>query len=47
MTAAPVRLGILGTVEINEKHLAGTRLTNANDVVAVSSRTVLAGGRLR
>jgi predicted dehydrogenase len=39
MIAAPVRWGILGTAEINDKLLAGARLTKAVDVVAVGSRT--------
>jgi D-xylose 1-dehydrogenase (NADP+, D-xylono-1,5-lactone-forming) len=39
MTAEPVRWGILGTAEINDKLLAGARLTDAVDVVAVGSRT--------
>ncbi|MEO8229256.1 MAG: Gfo/Idh/MocA family oxidoreductase [Chloroflexota bacterium] len=39
MTAGPVRWGILGTAEINDKLLAGARLTDAVDVVAVGSRT--------
>jgi D-xylose 1-dehydrogenase (NADP+, D-xylono-1,5-lactone-forming) len=39
MTAEPIRWGILGTAEINAKLLAGARLTDAVDVVAVGSRT--------
>ena len=39
MTDEPVRWGILGTAEINDKLLAGARLTDAVEVVAVGSRT--------
>ena len=39
MTAEPVRLGILGTGDINDRFLGGARLTDAVDVVAVGSRT--------
>ena len=39
MTAAPVRWGILGTGDINDRFLPGARLTDAVDIVAVGSRT--------
>jgi predicted dehydrogenase len=39
MTAAPVRWGILGTGDINDRFLPGARLTDAVEVVAVGSRT--------
>lgn len=39
MTAAPVRWGILGTGDINNRFLPGARLTDAVEVVAVGSRT--------
>jgi D-xylose 1-dehydrogenase (NADP+, D-xylono-1,5-lactone-forming) len=39
MTVEPVRWGILGTAEISGKLLAGARLTDAVEVVAVGSRT--------
>jgi xylose dehydrogenase (NAD/NADP) len=39
MTAEPVRWGILGTGDINTRFLAGARLTDAADFVAVGSRT--------
>lgn len=38
MTAAPVRWGILGTGDINDRFLPGARLTDAVEVVAVGSR---------
>jgi xylose dehydrogenase (NAD/NADP) len=39
MTAAPVRWGILGTGDINDRFLPGARLSDALDVVAFGSRT--------
>ena len=39
MTAAPVRWGILGTGDINDRFLPGARLTDAIDIVAVKNRT--------
>jgi predicted dehydrogenase len=39
MTAAPVRWGILGTGDINDRFLPGARLTDAVEIVAVGSRT--------
>ena len=39
MTAAPVRWGILGTGDINDRFLPGARLADAVEVVAVGSRT--------
>jgi xylose dehydrogenase (NAD/NADP) len=39
MAAEPVRWGILGTGDINTRFLAGARLTDAADFVAVGSRT--------
>jgi predicted dehydrogenase len=39
MTAAPVRWGILGTGDINDRFLPGARLSDAVEVVAVGSRT--------
>jgi D-xylose 1-dehydrogenase (NADP+, D-xylono-1,5-lactone-forming) len=39
MTAAPVRWGILGTGDINDRFLPGARLSDAVDIVAVGSRT--------
>jgi D-xylose 1-dehydrogenase (NADP+, D-xylono-1,5-lactone-forming) len=39
MTAEPVRWGILGTGDINNRFLAGARLSDAADFVAVGSRT--------
>ena len=39
MTHESVRWGILGTAEINDKLLAGARLTDAVEVVAIGSRT--------
>jgi predicted dehydrogenase len=39
MTAAPVRWGILGTGDINDRFLPGARLTDSVEVVAVGSRT--------
>jgi len=39
MTAAPVRWGILGTGDINDRFLPGARLTDAVEVVAVGSPT--------
>jgi D-xylose 1-dehydrogenase (NADP+, D-xylono-1,5-lactone-forming) len=39
MTVPPVRWGILGTGAINDRFLAGARLTDAADFVAVGSRT--------
>lgn len=43
MTTQPVRWGILGTALINEKLLAGARLTDAVEVVAVGSRSASRG----
>ncbi|MDQ2966492.1 MAG: Gfo/Idh/MocA family oxidoreductase [Chloroflexota bacterium] len=43
MTDDAVRWGILGTAEINDKLLAGARLTGAVEVVAVGSRTASRG----
>jgi xylose dehydrogenase (NAD/NADP) len=40
MTVEPVRWGILGTGDINTRFLAGARLTDTADFVAVGSRTV-------
>ncbi len=39
MTAAPVRWGILGTGDINDRFLPGARLTDTVEIVAVGSRT--------
>jgi predicted dehydrogenase len=39
MTDAPVRWGILGTADINDRFLPEARLSDAVDVVAVGSRT--------
>jgi predicted dehydrogenase len=39
MTAAPVRWGILGTGDINDRFLPGARLTDAVEIAAVGSRT--------
>jgi D-xylose 1-dehydrogenase (NADP+, D-xylono-1,5-lactone-forming) len=39
MTAAPVRWGILGTGDINDRFLPGARLADSVEVVAVGSRT--------
>jgi D-xylose 1-dehydrogenase (NADP+, D-xylono-1,5-lactone-forming) len=44
MTAKPVRWGILGTGDINTRFLAGARLTDAADFVAVGSRTATRAG---
>ena len=44
MTAEPVRWGILGTGDINTRFLAGARLTDAADFVAVGSRTATRAG---
>jgi xylose dehydrogenase (NAD/NADP) len=39
MTATPVRWGILGTGDINDRFLPGARLADSVEVVAVGSRT--------
>ena len=44
MTAEPVRWGILGTGDINKRFLAGARLTDTADFVAVGSRTAAKAG---
>jgi len=44
MTAEPVRWGILGTGDINTRFLAGARLTDTADFVAVGSRTAAKAG---
>jgi D-xylose 1-dehydrogenase (NADP+, D-xylono-1,5-lactone-forming) len=44
MTAEPVRWGILGTGDINTRFLAGARLVDTADFVAVGSRTAARAG---
>jgi predicted dehydrogenase len=42
-TMGPIRWGLLGTSRINAKLLAGARLSETADVVAVGSRSIAAG----